>query len=420
VSRAAINVGFPGPNYVIETGSRSAILPGVYLAETGTPPAPPAPPAIADWLPTSWLTSRGPVFRADGLSFGGGSALALLTAAMRPPSAPDWPNPRGYLFSLDNRSWLVSLPPALWAGVQPPPPGDWANPRGAVHPIEDRSWLVSLPRPLWASVQPPTATDFSNPRGPASSITDLLGHAATPLSVLAALQGIPRVFEWPNPRGAIYLPENRTWIVSRAGLLPPPPVPAHLTDWPNPRGPPFPADGRTWLVSMPAAYRPLPVLPPKAFDYPNPRGPIYPLSNRGFVYAVPIYTSDVPAPVAAPAVPHFGYPPAPLGAVSPAGLADTASRLWVKQIAEAANRTQQGKLNNTVTITLTAGAATTTVIDQRISAFSALLFSPLTANAAAELAAGSLYVSARTNGQAVLAHANNGQTDRSYCLVIIG
>lgn len=38
MSREAISVGFPGPNYVVETDNRSAILPGAYLAETALPP----------------------------------------------------------------------------------------------------------------------------------------------------------------------------------------------------------------------------------------------------------------------------------------------------------------------------------------------------------------------------------------------
>jgi hypothetical protein len=35
MSRSAINVGFPGPNYVTELGNRDAILPGVYEIEQG-------------------------------------------------------------------------------------------------------------------------------------------------------------------------------------------------------------------------------------------------------------------------------------------------------------------------------------------------------------------------------------------------
>jgi hypothetical protein len=35
VARSAINVGFPGPNYVVELGNRDAILPGAYEIEQG-------------------------------------------------------------------------------------------------------------------------------------------------------------------------------------------------------------------------------------------------------------------------------------------------------------------------------------------------------------------------------------------------
>ena len=35
MARSAINIGFPSPNYVVELGNRSVILPGFYLIEQG-------------------------------------------------------------------------------------------------------------------------------------------------------------------------------------------------------------------------------------------------------------------------------------------------------------------------------------------------------------------------------------------------
>ena len=82
----------------------------------------------------------------------------------------------------------------------------------------------------------------------------------------------------------------------------------------------------------------------------------------------------------------------------------------------------QGKLNNISEVTLTANAASTTVTDSRISNQSYIDFMPTTANAATELAAGTMYVSARDgdNGTFTITHANNAQTDRSFTFVIVG
>ena len=89
-----------------------------------------------------------------------------------------------------------------------------------------------------------------------------------------------------------------------------------------------------------------------------------------------------------------------------------------RRVAEVLNRAMLGKLNCTGTVTLTASAATTTLNDRRISAQSVILFMPTTANAATEIA--TMYVSARTQYSATIAHANNAQTDRTFGYVVIG
>ncbi len=93
-------------------------------------------------------------------------------------------------------------------------------------------------------------------------------------------------------------------------------------------------------------------------------------------------------------------------------------KTWAVQAAEAINRHNQGKFNVAKTATLTASATTTTIKDSRISPVSALLLSPLTANAAAAVA--TTYVSAQGKGEATLTHANNAQTDRIFRLAIVG
>lgn len=82
------------------------------------------------------------------------------------------------------------------------------------------------------------------------------------------------------------------------------------------------------------------------------------------------------------------------------------------------NRLLLGKLNAVLQVSLTANVATSTVTDSRIGPLTAILFSPLTAHAAAEIP--TLYVSVQTKGLATLTHANNAQTDRTFNLAFIG
>lgn len=91
-------------------------------------------------------------------------------------------------------------------------------------------------------------------------------------------------------------------------------------------------------------------------------------------------------------------------------------------IVQSINRINRGKVNATVDVTLTAASATTEVTDERISVSSAVMFMPMTANAAAELATGACYVneSDLSNGSLTITHNSNSQTDRKFRLLIIG
>ena len=90
------------------------------------------------------------------------------------------------------------------------------------------------------------------------------------------------------------------------------------------------------------------------------------------------------------------------------------------------NGAMGGKLNAvndpSFLFTLTANAATTTLTDLRLGVNSAIFFDPVTLNAAAELAAGTIYVltANRLNGSYTVTHANNAQTDRTFRYLIIG
>lgn len=90
---------------------------------------------------------------------------------------------------------------------------------------------------------------------------------------------------------------------------------------------------------------------------------------------------------------------------------------WVKQIA-------LGKINTTSTFTLTAAAATTTVtLPQGVIGLNTYpFFTAKTANAAAEIGAGTMYVGtvSVTNHNFIITHANNAQTDRTFYYVLLG
>jgi hypothetical protein len=91
-----------------------------------------------------------------------------------------------------------------------------------------------------------------------------------------------------------------------------------------------------------------------------------------------------------------------------------------QRIVTAINQLAQGRSNAAGSCTLAANASSTTVSAKNCGAGGVVLLSPRSAHAAAELAAGTLYVSAVALGSFTLAHANNAQTDRSFGYVCLG
>lgn len=83
---------------------------------------------------------------------------------------------------------------------------------------------------------------------------------------------------------------------------------------------------------------------------------------------------------------------------------------------------RKGKTENVGEFTCTPSAATTVLSDVRISPQSVIVWHPTTLNAAAELAAGTMYIldSNISNGTATVTHANNAQTDRTFRYAVIG
>lgn len=97
-------------------------------------------------------------------------------------------------------------------------------------------------------------------------------------------------------------------------------------------------------------------------------------------------------------------------------------REWLLKVSRRVNDMTHGHMNTGGLFTLTANVASSTMTDDRISVDSTVVLVPTTANAAAEIGAGTLYMSetGRVNGSLVITHANNAQTDRTFRVVIIG
>lgn len=91
-----------------------------------------------------------------------------------------------------------------------------------------------------------------------------------------------------------------------------------------------------------------------------------------------------------------------------------------RQTAQAVNLLIDGKFNSTGSVTLTASATTTAVTDYRAGPGSVIVFTPTTANAAAEQGGGTMYLSARSKEGFTITHANNAQTDRTFIYIVIG
>jgi len=91
----------------------------------------------------------------------------------------------------------------------------------------------------------------------------------------------------------------------------------------------------------------------------------------------------------------------------------------VAKIAEAVHQLSRDRDD---VVTLTPGVTVTTILDPTVTPDTVFLFDPLTATAAAELAAGTLCVLAadRLLGSFTITHANAGSTDRTFRWIAAG
>jgi hypothetical protein len=102
------------------------------------------------------------------------------------------------------------------------------------------------------------------------------------------------------------------------------------------------------------------------------------------------------------------------------GFAPASGERDLYRIVTAIRQLFEGRSNAVGSFTLAAGATTTTVTANNCGAGSTVLLTPTTAHAAAEIAAGGMYVSAVANKSFTVTHANNSQSDRTFQYACFG
>lgn len=89
-------------------------------------------------------------------------------------------------------------------------------------------------------------------------------------------------------------------------------------------------------------------------------------------------------------------------------------------IAQWMREAHQGHLGNVGTVTLSTSVAATTVTDFRVGPNSFIGLMPTTANAAAEVGGGTVYISSRSAEGFTIAHANTATADRAFVYCVLG
>lgn len=92
----------------------------------------------------------------------------------------------------------------------------------------------------------------------------------------------------------------------------------------------------------------------------------------------------------------------------------------LKKIVLAIQQLAAGRSNAVGSVTLTTGAASTTVTTVNCASGSVPILVPASANAATELGNGTIYVSAVANGSFTIAHANSAVAGRTFLYAVMG
>lgn len=91
-----------------------------------------------------------------------------------------------------------------------------------------------------------------------------------------------------------------------------------------------------------------------------------------------------------------------------------------REIAIAVNQSLRGKTNNTGRVTLNTSTGTTTISTKLCTPESKVILFPESAAGAAELGAGTIYISQRLEGSFLIAHANSGTGGRIFAWLVVG
>lgn len=97
---------------------------------------------------------------------------------------------------------------------------------------------------------------------------------------------------------------------------------------------------------------------------------------------------------------------------------------WAIYATNTINNSLNGKTNNVGNVTLHTSTVSTTVTlaHGRLGIDTVILFEPTTANAAGEMAAGTMWVSTKNpaTGKFVITHASGASVDRSFNFILVG
>ena len=79
-----------------------------------------------------------------------------------------------------------------------------------------------------------------------------------------------------------------------------------------------------------------------------------------------------------------------------------------------------GRSNAVGILTLAAGTSATVILADNCAAGSTPILTPITADAAAEVSAGTMYISAVANKSFTIVHSNSANTGRTFRFAILG
>lgn len=248
---------------------------------------------------SDWPNPKGYPYPLEDRTFTDPSEFWMLQdtffgAPGEPPTQQPIPNPLGYRFSTEFRTFLQSFPQGL---LYPLPFYllDWPNPLGYKFPVEDRSFIGASAFQFLQDTffggpgQPPTHQPPENPLGYRFSVefrTFLLNLLQSTLS----FNPVPfNLLDWVNPRGYIFPQEDRSYTQASAfqmlqdtfyGAAGQPPT---YQPPQNPLGYRFSNEFRTFLVNLlqnTLSFNPVPF---NIYDWPNPKGYGFPLEDRSFI-----------------------------------------------------------------------------------------------------------------------------------------